>query len=135
MARLKITYDPRATRAVELIAKTIGLDKVSEGNVRVVRSRNAKTRAYARIYGLPRPFQVGFNIPPLYVIEIVEENFSGLDCRGKIKVLIHELLHIPSTFSGSLRPHNSLFRSLNIHRLYKKLVEASLIEELCRLLE
>ena len=134
MARLKLTYDPSATKAVELLAKTIGLDKVSENNVRVVRSRRARTRAYARIYGLPRPFQVGFNIPPLYVIELVEENFSRLDCRGKIKVLIHELLHIPSTFSGSLRPHNNLFKSWNIRRLYNRVVEAGLVEELCSLL-
>ncbi len=135
MAKLKITYDQQATQAVEIIAKTIGLDKVSSNNVRVVRSRKARTRACARIYGLPRPFQIGFNLPPLYVIELVEENFSELNCQGKIRVLIHELLHIPSTFSGSLRPHNDLFRSHNIRRLYEKLVDAGLIEELCRLLK
>ena len=135
MTRLKIVYDPRATRAIEIIARALGLNKVSSNSVRVVRSRKARTKAYARIYGLPRPFQVGFGLPPLYVIELVEENFSELDCQGRIRVLIHELLHIPSTFSGSLRPHNSLFHSRNIRRLYKKLVELNLVEELCSLLE
>ncbi len=135
MTRLKITYDPQATRAVEIIAKALGLSKVSVDNVRVVRSRRARTRAYARIYGLPRPFQIGFDLPPLYVIELVEENFSELSCQGKIRVLIHELLHIPSTFSGSLRPHNDLFRSHNIRKLYKRLMEAGVIEELCGLLK
>ncbi len=47
---------------------------------------------------------------PTYVIELVNENFSRLPCVEAIETLIHELAHIPKTFSGALRTHNRYFR-------------------------
>jgi len=103
--------------------------------VKILRSYGSKTHAYARIYGLPRVFQIAYNLKPCYVIELVEENFSKLPCEDRIRVLIHELLHIPKTFSGGLRVHTKIFNHKNIKILLDKVKTSKDINELCRLLE
>ena len=70
-----------------------------------MRSFEAKTRAYARIWSFPKIFQKVLLIDPAYVIEIVSERYNKLDPNNKTKVLIHELLHIPKNFSGALLSH------------------------------
>ncbi len=78
---------------------------VDPDRVYCVRSYNARTRAIARIYGTPGAWIAALGYNPGYVIEVVSEKYDTLDPLSKIKVLVHELLHIPSTFSGGLRPH------------------------------
>lgn len=68
-------------------------------------STGAKTRAYARIWGLGRIFQQALKIEPAYVIEVISEKFNRLTHEQQEMVLIHELLHIPKSFSGALVPH------------------------------
>lgn len=68
-------------------------------------STGAKTRAYARIWGLGRIFQQALEIKPAYVIEVISEKFNRLTHEQREMVLIHELLHIPKSFSGALVPH------------------------------
>lgn len=126
--------DVDAWRAVKIIVDALDLDHIDTSRVKVVRSRGSRTHAYARIYGLPRVFQVAYSYPPSYVIELVEENFGELKCEEKIRVLVHELLHIPNTFSGGLRVHNEVFSSKNISELLGKLRRKTSISELCRLL-
>lgn len=73
--------------------------------VQVIVSSGTKTRAVARIYSFPRIHQVAFNLAPRYVIEIISEKFFKYSETEQDKVLIHELMHIPKTFSGALVPH------------------------------
>ena len=74
-------------------------------NITSLRSYNSRARAYARIWGLSRVWQMSFNVPPHYIIEILSEKFDELSKERKDEVLLHELAHIPSNFSGSLLPH------------------------------
>ena len=74
-------------------------------NITSLRSYNSHARAYARIWGLSRVWQMSLNVPPHYIIEILSEKFDSLSKERKDKVLLHELAHIPSNFSGSLLPH------------------------------
>lgn len=69
------------------------------------RSKNSKSRAFARIWGLPRIWQIALNRKPSYVIEVISERFDKLSEKQKTEVLIHEIAHIPKNFSGSLTPH------------------------------
>src|SRR3989344_5313499 len=68
-------------------------------------STGAKTRAYARIWGLGRIFQQALKIEPAYVIEVISEKFEKCSLEQQDMILIHELLHIPKSFSGALVPH------------------------------
>lgn len=74
-------------------------------NITSLRSYNSNARAYARIWGLSRVWQMSLKVPPHYIIEVLSEKFDSLSKDRKDEVLLHELAHIPSNFSGSLLPH------------------------------
>lgn len=74
-------------------------------NINCLRSYNSKSRAYARIWGLSKVWQLSLNIKPIYVIEVLSEKYDNLPDDKKDEVLLHELAHIPNNFSGSLLPH------------------------------
>lgn len=78
-----------------------------------VRSHGSKTRAYARIWGLSRIFQITAGYKPTYVIEVISKYFDKLSDKEKFKVIIHELMHIPKTFSGALLSHRGRYHRIN----------------------
>ena len=60
-----------------------------------------------------------------YIIEVLSQHFDKLPEEEKEKVIIHELLHIPKTFSGALRPHGGKVpinaRTVGqLHKIYKE---------------
>lgn len=105
------------------IVLTLGLNYIDLGRVRVVYSFGANTRAIARIWAIPRVVMEAFNLKPLYVIELVSEKFSKLNNEEKVKVIIHEILHIPLKFSGGLRSHGDKVNEREVNKLYKKYIE------------
>lgn len=96
---------PDITKRVGLIIKRLDLDWLDASRIYGFRSNNAKTRAYARIWGLSRIFQKALDIKAAYVIEVVSEKFDNLPQIKQDEILLHELVHIPKNFSGSLMPH------------------------------
>ncbi len=83
-----------------------------------MRSHGSSSRARARIWSFPRVWQLALNLPPHYVIEVLSHHFDHLSKDDQTRVLIHELMHIPKTFSGALVPHRG--RS---HRIDNRSVE------------
>ena len=81
------------------------MEHIDTNKITCLRSKGSKTRAYARIWEFPRIWQLALNQQPHYIIEIVSNRFDKLSEEEKEKVLIHELMHIPKNFSGSLRHH------------------------------
>ena len=111
-------------RLRELIEK-LDLNYIKADAVHAFRSTGTKTRAYARIWGLSRIFQLALGINPNYVIEVISEKFDKLKDSQKDEILIHELVHIPKSFSGSLAPHRRgrkgrLGFEDRVHELYAK---------------
>lgn len=96
---------PDVSKRIRLIIKKLDLNWLYGSRIYGFRSKNTKTRAYARIWGLSKIFQLALDIEPAYVIEVVSEKFDRLPEIEKDKILLHELVHIPKTFSGSLVPH------------------------------
>lgn len=70
-------------------------------------SVGSSSRAIARIWSLPRIWQQALNTPAGYCLEIISEKFNRMSPSEQEKVLIHELLHIPKSFSGSLVAHRN----------------------------
>ena len=98
---------------VKQIVGKLGWDYINSEQVRCVFSHNSTSRALARIWSTPRIFGYAFGTKPHYVIELLEHKYAQLSEEDKIKVLIHELLHIPKTFSGALSPHIKMAKTLN----------------------
>lgn len=82
------------------------------------RSYGSTGRAIARIWSLPTVWQQALKVPPQYVIEVISERFDRLSENDQDRTLIHELMHIPKTFSGALVSHRG--RS---HRIDRRTVE------------
>lgn len=97
---------PEITLRVQELIELSELNHIRANRIICYRSTNAKTRAYARIWGLSRIWQQALDLQPAYVIEVISEKFDKLPLREQDMILIHELLHIPKTFSGALVPHH-----------------------------
>jgi len=93
-------------------------------NIVCMRSSNAKARAYARIWSMPRIWQSALGVEPHYVIEVLSQHFVKQAKEDQDRTLIHELMHIPKTFSGAVKPHNCLGSKIDRHSVevfYRKL--------------
>jgi len=88
-------------------------EHVNRHRIICMRSQGAKARAYARIWAMPLIWQKALEIQPFYVIEFLSEHFDHLKAEEKMKVVIHELMHIPKKFSGGLVPHACFGKVIN----------------------
>ena len=94
------------------------------------RSRGSTARIYARIWSLPGIWQAALGIEAHYVIEVVER-YDRSSREEQEKTILHELLHIPKTFSGALVPHKCFGKEINCKRegeLHRKLMRARELE-------
>ncbi len=137
MARIKYIPDQKIKEITDIIVSSIPeyFSHIDTARVFVYRSYNTRSGAIARIHGFPRIWQLALGSGPAYIIEIISENFDCLQCHDKIRTIIHELLHIPKTFSGGLRPHGRYVNSRIINRAFRILSSRLVIEDLCNRLE
>lgn len=94
------------------ILKVLDMPHIKIENIHCFRTTGSKSRAYARIWSMPKIFQRALGLEANYVIEVLSKYYDGLSEDEKSKVLIHELLHIPQNFSGALVPHRTRSRHL-----------------------
>lgn len=116
--------DFELTDRVRNLVDSVEFTHIPKHRIFCFRTDGSKSRAYARIWSFPKIFQTVLDIEPAYVIEVINRYYNRLDYNEQTKVLIHELLHIPKNFSGSLLPHrHSSGRSINkeVERIYKLL--------------
>jgi predicted metallopeptidase len=106
---------PDIKKHVEDLAKNLELTWLNLENIHYMRSNTSKARAYARIWGLNKVWQMALNAPPSYVIEVLAQHYDKLPEKEKAKVLLHEITHIPKNFSGSLIPHIHKKGARNFH--------------------
>lgn len=92
-------------KRVITILKRIEMPYINKLQIACIRSHGSTARARARIWAFPRIWQEALGLKPHYVIEVISEKFDNQSYEDQTKILIHELLHIPKTFSGALRPH------------------------------
>lgn len=118
-------------KEVNLLVNKLSLSNIDSKRIICFRSFGSKSRARARIWGFPRVWQKALKLGPHYVIEVLSERFDKLTKDEKKKVLIHELLHIPRNFSGSLLPHRrrggrTIVRE--VERLFKEYQNAKIYD-------
>ena len=111
---------------LQRIASALGFTHVDPSRIFCVRGYGSTSEAWARIWGLPTLWQQVLHTGPAYVVEIIEPEFSRLPEDEQDRVLIHELLHIPRTFSGAIRPHRTpTFRITRrtVEQFYRRFLE------------
>jgi len=119
---MKCFGDTEIHRRICKIISQIGFDHCDPTHIFCVRSYGTKTRAIARIWSLPLIWRQCLRLPVYYVIEVITEKFYALPEEDKDRVLIHELLHIPTHFSGGLVPHYCFGKKIDnkrVDELYK----------------
>ncbi|MFA5770493.1 MAG: putative metallopeptidase [Patescibacteria group bacterium] len=104
---------PEVKRQIRALIKELNFTHIKPNQIWCIRSFDAKTRAYARIWGMSRLFKEVAGLEPNYIIEVIAQRFDKLDRREKMKTLIHELMHIPKTFSGALLSHRGPHHEIN----------------------
>ena len=76
-------------------------------NVKCYRSYGTSSRGtIARCHALNKIMQKAIGIKAVYVLEFLSERFEKLNYEDKIKVVIHELMHIPKSFGGGFKHHD-----------------------------
>jgi len=123
---MKYVKAPDIKKQVDFLINELAFTHIKAANIHCIRSLDAKTRAYARIWGMARLFKEVVGIEPHYIIEVISKKFDKLSDREKIKTLIHELMHIPKTFSGALLSHRGQYHQINdrqIEKLYREFLK------------
>lgn len=115
--------DYELTERVRSMITDIEFTHIPKHRIFCFRTQGSKSRAYARIWAFPKIFQTVLDIEPAYVIEVISKYYDRLPHTEQSKVIIHELLHIPKNFSGSLLPHKYGNKTIDreVDRLYRNL--------------
>ena len=112
-------------KEVVKIVASLKLHHIDPRRVIVFRSLGSRSRARARIWSLPRIWQQALRVKPHYCLEVLSEKFDKLSKDDQRRILIHELLHIPKTFSGALLPHRGRGKTRidggTVERLFRSL--------------
>lgn len=110
---------PEIKRQIVQLINQLDMKHIKKKNIHCIRSFDAKTRAVARIWGMAKLFKEVAGLEPNYIIEVNAKRFDKLTEREKIKTLIHELMHIPKTFSGALLPHRGRYHEISDREVEK----------------
>lgn len=116
---MKYALAPEIKKQIDALVKALNFTHIKVAQIHCIRSLDAKTRAIARIWGMSRLFKEVAGIEPNYIIEVNAKRFDKMSEREKIKTLIHELMHIPKTFSGALLSHRGPHHRINDREVEK----------------
>jgi len=91
---------------------------VDLANIKCYRSFGTSSRGtIARCHALNKIMQKAIGIKAVYVLEFLVERFEKLSEEDKLKVIIHELMHIPKTFGGGF-VHHDFVTERNVNHCY-----------------
>lgn len=116
--------DDIQTLAMDLI-ESLSLDYIAPERVVCFRSKGSRARrVVARCYSLSKIWQNALELPSYYIIEVISEHYDGLREEERVKVIIHELMHIPRCFGGGLRPHKGCVTKRAVEEKYRRYVSS-----------
>jgi predicted metallopeptidase len=120
---IKYELAPDIEAQLKRIARRLKMDHIDLSRVKGIRSYGSSSvGVIARCHALPKVMQLALEIQAHYVIEILSEAYNRLPKEEQIKILIHELMHIPETFGGGFRMHKDHVTRRNVEKLYRKLI-------------
>ena len=116
---MKYEFSPELQAKAEEISKVL-FPHIVINRVRCFRSYGTSSRGtIARCHALGKLMQKAIGIKAIYALEFLSERFDKLSYKDQIKVIIHELMHIPKTFGGGFKHHNHV-TNRNVNIMYEK---------------
>jgi len=107
-------------QAARSIVAALNFSHVDLDRLRFIRSRGSRSRTIiARIHGLSQIWRQTLDSNLTYIIEVLSEQYDALSKDDKDKIIIHELLHIPMSFGGGLRPHRKHVTRRQVEKFHK----------------
>jgi len=102
----------------------MGWNHVLLEHVAFLRSTGSNAKyTIARCHALGKAMQIGMGRKKgFYLIEVIHEKFDKLSDEEQIKVIIHELMHIPKSFGGGFIHHNKVHEK-SVKDAYQKYCE------------
>ncbi len=125
---MRFVKAPDIQRRIAFLVTHLEMEHIKSQNLVCFRSWGSTGRARARIWSMPSIWQIALSIEPHYCIEVISEKFDNQTLADQERILIHELMHIPKTFSGALVPHRT-----HTHRSFRHYHDA--VENLFNRLE
>jgi predicted metallopeptidase len=110
--------ESKAREISNLLFPHVRLDSIS-----CIRSFGSSSRrTIARCHALGKVMQLGMKTKAFYTLEFLSERFDKLSEEDQLKVIIHELMHIPKTFGGGFKHHDFVCEK-NVNLMYTKFKE------------
>ncbi len=101
---------PDIQKIAEEVVRKLDWSHVLLEHVAFLRSTGSKARrTIARCHALGKAMQIGMGRKKgFYLVEVISEKFDKLPIEEQLKVIIHELMHIPKSFGGGFIHHNKV---------------------------
>ena len=115
---MKYEYSPSLQILCEDVCKRL-FPHIIPTRVKCYRSQGTSTkRTIARCHALGKLMQEAMGVEAFYALEFIREQFDKLSTGEKVKVMIHELMHIPESFGGGFK-HHDVVTDKNVNLAYK----------------
>lgn len=102
---------------------------IKKDRIKCFRSYGSSTKnTIARCHALGKLMQQAMGVDAFYALEFLGEKFNDLETSEKVKVVIHELMHIPESFGGGFK-HHDVVTDKNIDACYKVYMECRKYEK------
>ncbi len=123
---MKYNKAPDVKKRIGQLIKVLEFKHIKSSKVHCIRSFDSTSRMYARIWGMSKLFKEVAGIEPNYIIEVNAKYFDKLPYERQTMTLVHELMHIPKTFSGALLSHRGRHHRINDREVEKILKKANI---------
>lgn len=116
---MKYEPAPDLQQKAEEISKVL-FPHIKLERVKCFRSHGSSSRGtIARCHALGKIMQKTIGVDAHYALEFLSERFDKMEEEEKIKVIMHELMHIPKAFGGGFKHHDFVCER-NVNMYYKE---------------
>jgi predicted metallopeptidase len=116
---MKYEYSEELQKKAEEISKML-FPHVKIDKIKCYKSYGTSSRGtIARCHALGKLMQKALDVEAFYALEFITERFDKLDEEDKLKVIIHELMHIPFTFGGGFK-HHDVVNTKTVNKAYEE---------------
>ena len=117
---IKYHQAPDIQEIAEEVVTRMDWSHVLLEHVAFLRSTGSKARrTIARCHALGKAMQIGMGRKKgFYLVEVISEKFDRMSTEEQLKVIIHELMHIPKSFGGGFIHHDKVHEA-SVEEVYQ----------------